>query len=109
MKVKKTARGFAVASFKDQSGRPCSIQKSSLASEDCIWLGCSDIGVKVGYPWREVSKEEIQDKFNAQALVANNRMHLTRKQVKKLIPILQKFVDTGDIKRSKTTEKYGEQ
>lgn len=27
----------------------------------------------------------------------NTRMHLNREQVKELLPILQKFVDTGDI------------
>lgn len=27
----------------------------------------------------------------------NIRMHLTQKQVKKIIPILQKFVETGEI------------
>jgi len=30
-------------------------------------------------------------------VMVQTRMHLDRKQVKKLLPILQKFVDTGDI------------
>jgi hypothetical protein len=29
--------------------------------------------------------------------VANNRMHLTRDQVRDLLPLLQKFADTGEL------------
>lgn len=35
----KTDRGFALADFKDLYGKSCSIQKSSLATIDAIWLG----------------------------------------------------------------------
>jgi hypothetical protein len=35
--------------------------------------------------------------FGVQSIIANNRMHLNRKQVVQLLPILQKFVDTGEI------------
>jgi len=69
MKVKKTERGFSIAKFKDQKKQECCIQKSSTAGLDCIWLG----------------------------MVGTDRMHLSQKQVKKLIPLLQKFVDTGDL------------
>lgn len=72
-------RGFMKGQFVDRYGEKCSIQKSSLASEDCIWLGCdhekqTDDGTPIGA-----------------------RMHLTQKMVADLIPILQRFVETGEI------------
>lgn len=97
MKKTKTNRGFATIEFKDQYGHECSIQKSSIATEDCIWLGADKIGLIVGMPWNNLSEVEVKDHFNAQYLLANTRMHLNRKQVKKLLPILQKFVETGEI------------
>jgi hypothetical protein len=97
MKKEKTDRGFALRRFKDRIGVECTIQKSSIATEDCIWLGAERIGLQIGHPWKDISEEEIKAKFNAEHLIANNRMHLTIKQVKKLLPILNKFVETGEI------------
>lgn len=95
VKIKETLRGFSLGNFEDNNGVKCSIQMSS--SDDCIWLGASEIGITIGYPWRCVSNEEIISKFGAKSMVANNRMHLNRKQVKKLLPLLIKFVETGEI------------
>lgn len=67
MDRKITCRGFTYFEFKDRYDETCTLQKSSLASEDCIWFG-SD---------------------------GEHRMHLTKDMVKDLIPILQKFSDTG--------------
>lgn len=63
-----TQRGFKFYQFHDRYDLLCSLQKSSLATEDAIWLGTND-----------------------------NRMHLTQEQVKQLLPILRKFVRTGRI------------
>lgn len=63
-----TERGFAVAEFIDRYGFACSIQKSSIATEDCIWLGVND-----------------------------QRMHLTQEQVAALLPLFQHFVTTGEL------------
>ena len=41
MKIKKTSRGFHIAEFKDINGIDCTIQKSSNAEKDCIWLGAN--------------------------------------------------------------------
>jgi hypothetical protein len=72
-------RGFLKGRFKDRYGVDCSIQKSSLATEDCIWLGCDKIMVgELGQPYK-------------------NRMHLTQGMVADLIPILQHFVETGEL------------
>ena len=62
-------RGFLKGKFKDRYGEDCSIQKSSLATEDCIWLGCDH----------------------------ETRMHLTQTMVADLLPLLQHFVETGEL------------
>lgn len=90
-----TSRGFGRYEFVDDYGAECSLQRSSAGTR--IWLGCNDIGLKAGMPWREISEEELKQAFNCKELVSNSRMHLNVEQVKQLIPILQKFVDTGDI------------
>lgn len=100
MKIKTTQRGFAIGKFKDERGTECSIQKSSSAEKECIWLGAKKIGLKefvaYGNPaWKD--RDEFDEHTMEHHFSANTRMHLTRNQVKKLIPILQKFVDTGDI------------
>lgn len=72
-------RGFLKGSFKDRYGEECSIQKSSLATEDCIWLGC---------------RHETVDK---QGRPCGARMHLTQAMVADLLPLLQHFVETGEL------------
>ena len=97
MKKTKTARGFALIEFKDANGVKCNVQKSSSALSDKIWLGAEDIGLQIGSPWQNISVQEIQDKFGKNDLIANNRMHLTRKQAAKLAKVLLKFAETGEI------------
>lgn len=92
MKVKKTIRGFNYFKFKDVYNSKCSIQKSSLATDDCIWFGIDDpnpLELIPGLGWKEYSLPKN--------VMCTTRMHLNRKQVKRLIPILQKFVETGEI------------
>jgi len=64
--------------FIDLNDNICSIQESSLAGQDAIWLG-----------------------------IDNNRMHLNKKQVKQLVLKMQKFLETGRLKggQSKTAPK----
>lgn len=64
----KTNNGFDFVSFKDDYGNQCSLQESSLATEDAVWLGVDDF-----------------------------RMHLTRKQVKVLFKYLKRFKKTGQL------------
>ncbi len=97
MEKEKTERGFSKGKFKDRDGMQCSIQESSIAAEACIWLGASKIEIQIGYPWREISEEDIKSRFNATEIVGNNRMHLNRKQVKELLPLLINFVETGEL------------
>jgi len=101
MRKEKTERGFDIYQFKDEGGNECSIQKSSRAMEDCIWLGSNKIGLQEFVAYRNPawkSREEFDEHTIEHHFVANNRMHLTRDTVAELIPILQKFVDTGELK-----------
>lgn len=63
-----TPRGFMRAEFTDRFDKPCSIQKSSLATEDALWLGVNE-----------------------------NRMHLTMELAEELWPILKRFAETGEL------------
>lgn len=74
MKVERTERGFQIIRFKDEYGNDCSLQQSSLAiyerpGTSAIWLGVGEL-----------------------------RMHLTVKQLKKLMPHLQSWISTGSFK-----------
>lgn len=64
----KTQRGFTLIKFEDLYSQKCSLQKSSLATEDAIWFGVHD-----------------------------QRMHLSREQVKELLPFLIQFTEIGDL------------
>lgn len=99
MKFRKTERGFTVANFEDQYGKQCSIQESSLATDRCIWLGIDDANPQVFIPngnpsWRPMGLPELPERG---AYSFDTRMHLTREQVAELIPVLQYFVDTGEL------------
>lgn len=74
-----TNRGFARYDFTDLYGEKCSLQKSSLATDDAIWFGCS---------------EPKQHHVTGAIL---GRMHLNREQVAALLPILHHFMMTGEV------------
>ena len=100
MQINPTARGFSRGEFTDSNGQKCSIQISSaIEDEALLWLGCDKIELTVGMPWRVISDEEIERTFGAHAghVLANTRLHLSQSQVRELLPLLQKFAETGDI------------
>lgn len=100
---KKTQRGFRLRQFRDRYDAPCSIQKSSLATEDAIWFGIDDVKPKVMA--REAASVGVQTTETTgwvpypipENVQLASRMHLTRKQVAKLLPILQHFAETGEV------------
>ena len=94
--VNKTNRGFSIFNFKDSYGYMCSIQKSSSASEPRIWLGRDKIDGFANADNKIVDVDGRTVKVTLpESVVTNARMHLNQEQVKKLLPILQKFADTG--------------
>jgi hypothetical protein len=92
MKIKQTNRGFDISEFIDKYGSKCSLQKSSAASEDCIWLGVDEIKPQRLIPGKGWTPVEFPEDT-----LFNSRMHLTQAQVKSLLPFLQKFVKTGEL------------
>jgi hypothetical protein len=90
--VEHTNRSFAFISFKDRNGVECSVQKSSLAFEDCIWFGCN-----APNPRHFVPGEGWIDLTLPDNTLCDTRMHLSREHVKALLPALQKFAETGEI------------
>ncbi|MES0334756.1 MAG: hypothetical protein SFH39_00140 [Candidatus Magnetobacterium sp. LHC-1] len=97
MERSKTNRGFNLIEFLDLYETKCNIQKSSLATEDAIWFGVENANPQImaskviegGVGW---AKYPVSDDVQF-----TTRMHLSRENVKELLPILQKFVDTGEI------------
>jgi hypothetical protein len=75
-----TGRGFMKGVFIDLYNQLCSIQESSLATEEAIWLGRDDPPIVEGS--------------------ILSRMHLTREMAAELARILQHFSDTGELNRS---------
>lgn len=111
MKTTYTNRGFAIINFSDYYDAKCSIQKSSLATADAIWLGVDDAEPKVmasqaarlGVPTKETCGWVPYPMPKDVSL--NTRMHLTREQVKSLLPILKHFVKTGYLPDAISEEK----
>ena len=87
-----TPRGFARVDFTDRYGVACSLQQSSLATEDAIWLGCNEPSPRrlvPGQGWQPVTLPE--------GTLCNTRMHLTRDQVTQLVSVLQQWLEaTGE-------------
>lgn len=98
-----TGRGFALKTFTDRYGIKCSLQKSSLATEDAIWFGVDDPEPKimaVDAPKYGIATEETTGWVPCpipDAVLMSTRMHLTREQVAELLPHLQRFVETGEL------------
>lgn len=77
LNFRQNQRGSGIAEFKDRYDRECSIQYSSLATEEAIWLG-RDEGLHV----------------EGDCLA---RMHLTREMAGVLGLTLLKFASTGEL------------
>jgi hypothetical protein len=74
-----TDRGFLRADFQDLNGDACSIQESSRILGGAIWLGMN---------------AGSHSPRNEYCLA---RMHLDREMALALIPVLQRFAETGRI------------
>lgn len=110
MKTEYNQRGFAHIDFKDRYGLKCSIQKSSLAFEDAIWLGVDDAEPRImaadaarygldegdGTGWVKFPIPE--------AVLLSTRMHLTQEQVIALLPVLTHFAETGELPHLETKD-----
>jgi len=107
MNIEYTQRGFALAKFEDRNGLKCSLQKSSLATEDAIWFGVDDAepvimardAIRMGLkPVEGGEKDNGWVPFEIpKEVLLHTRMHLTQDQVKALLPALQHFAETGEL------------
>lgn len=98
-----TERGFGIVEFTDRYGEGCSLQKSSLATEDAIWLGITDVkpkimasdAIRLGMDTGGQTTGWVEYPIPDEVLLSS-RMHLTQDQVKLLLPYLEKFAQTGE-------------
>jgi len=103
MRSDKTLRGFALGEFVDLYGIKCSIQKSSLATDDAIWFGVSDPEPRVMASQAVSLGVETAERTGwvpyqiPREVLLSTRMHLNREQVSELLPVLQHFADTGEL------------
>lgn len=107
-----TARGFKKFLFTDYYDKQCSLQMSSAALKECIWLGIENAepkiltrdAIKLG-----IIKEEDAPKNDLgepcgwiefpvpKEVMFSTRMHLTREQAEKLAGMLLYFAYSGEI------------
>lgn len=78
--IRRTQRGFYRGDFLDIYDNKCSIQDSSLAGRDALWLGQNTGTHHLG------------------ACVA--RMHIDTELARELIILIERFVATGSIKET---------
>lgn len=92
--LKHTHRGFRYYEFEDRNGHKCSLQKSSIATEECIWLGLDSADptrLVYGEGWVDAS-DQIPE-----GVELNTRMHLTQEQAGILAKQLSVFAETGEL------------
>lgn len=78
-KYEMTERGFGRYEFRDDYGELCSLQESSNAEREAVWLGC-DRGT------------------HAAGEVCIARMHLTVPMVERLVEELNAWLSSGRVK-----------
>jgi hypothetical protein len=96
-KESSTDRGFKKLEFADFYKSKCSIQESSLATDDAIWFGIDDPEPVIMASQTQQGGTGFVPYQIPDDVILKTRMHLTREQVKGLLPILKMFVDTGRI------------
>lgn len=92
-----THRGFKFKTFTDLYGAQWSIQKSSLATEDAIWLGIDDAEPKIMASKTPQGGTGWVPYAIPKDVSLNTRMHLSVDQAKELVKMLNVFIETGDL------------
>jgi len=96
-------RNFRFYQFSDNNDQACTIQKSSSALNDCIWLGLESASPKALHG--DATKLGVNHNETCgwvdfpipEEVSLNTRMHLTRDQAKKLGEMLLWFADVGEL------------
>jgi len=95
IKKETTGRGFALGKFTDLYGAECSIQKSSLATDDAIWIGVDDANPII---MASIVREDLTGTVKypiPEDVLLSTRMHLSEEMVVALIDKLQEWLKTG--------------
>jgi len=100
-KYSTTNRGFGLVEFRDLYGDACSIQESSLATQDALWIGIDD--PKPQIMARDAAAHGITTLETSgfipyplpREVVLTTRMHLNRAQVEALKARLELWLETG--------------
>lgn len=101
---KTTERGFQRLVFRDHYGVESSIQQSSGDTE-AIWFGVDDADPRIlathanrmGFPNPSGETTGWVPFHVPNEVLLSTRMLLTTEQVRNIIPVLQRFVDTGKL------------
>ena len=106
MKIGKTNRGFELIDFKDHYANGCSLQQSSLAllrqpGASAIWLGVNNANPQIMASQTPQGGNGWVPFHVPENVLLTTRMHLNRWMVKRLIPHLQEWLDTGSFKIKK--------
>lgn len=104
MEFKLTQRGFSLIEFNDIYGSECSIQKSSLATEDAVWIGINNANPKImasqtskgGTGWVPYDIPEN--------VLLTTRMHINCEQAKEVSIILRHFAEYGELSAPENQE-----
>ena len=95
-----TERGFDIAKFADLYSEQCSLQRSSLAREDAVWLGINEPQPRM------LARDAIGAPADAtgwvnipvhKGVLIPGRMHLNREMARMLGEALLAFAETGEL------------
>lgn len=90
-KTEKIVSKNEIINFIDKYNSFCSLRKSTVISDNCIWLG-------INKPYPKILINDKWENYDIEEnIIINTRMLLTQKMVEDLIPYLQNFVSTGNI------------
>lgn len=98
-------RGFKVIEFHDYYDAHCTVQQSSLADDECVWVGrsCADpkiLASKAGANGVQTDETTGWVPFPVpEDVLLHTRMHLTRQQAGELADVLKWFSETGEVKK----------
>lgn len=101
IEFKTTARGFTYGTFTDLYGAECSIQNSSLATDDAIWLGIDDPNPMIMASQASAYGVDTDETTGwvpypiPKEVLITTRMHLNKKMAKELVKQLNKFIKDG--------------
>jgi len=105
MKKIKTDRGFEYLEFTDHHGAICSIQTSSCACCDALWIGPDNPDPKIMAS--QAARLGVKTVENTgwipyplpQDVMCTTRMLVQREQVKQIVEALSHWLKTGNLKR----------